>query len=85
MSTKQPKTRMTSKLKQVFKNHNARCFKCHSFKRYENPMAVCWECGNKFCYNHINCLQVNSKMKETDEVRRVCDNCKAEHGYNTLE
>ena len=85
MNTKPLKTRITFKLKKAFKNRCARCFRCRTYKRYENPMAKCWECGNKFCFNHINCLQVNSKMKETDEVRHICDACKAEHGYNTLE
>jgi hypothetical protein len=79
------KTRVPFGLKQAFKHRRTRCFKCRSYKRYENPMAMCWECRNRFCYKHINCLQVNSKMKETDEVRYVCDGCKEEHGYRTLE
>lgn len=85
IDTKPPKTRVPFGSKQGFKHRRTRCFKCHSYKRYENPMAMCWECRNRFCYDHINCLQVNSKMKETEEVRYVCDQCKKEHGYQTLE
>jgi len=62
----------------------ARCSKCRTFRRYENPIAICWECKNRFCYDHINCLQVNSSMKENDEVRYICDKCKIEHEYRTL-
>ena len=79
------KTRVPFGLKLAFKHRRARCFKCHSYKRYENPMAVCWECRNRFCYKHINCLQVNNRMKETEEVRHICDRCKTEHEYRTLE
>ena len=85
IGTKPPKTRVPFGLKQAFKHRRTRCFKCHSHRRYENPMATCWECRNKFCYKHINCLQVNSQMKETDEVRYICDPCKDEHEYKTLE
>ena len=83
--TKSSKTRVPFELKKGFKHRRTRCFKCHTYKRYENPMAICWECRNKFCYNDINCLQVNLKMKENDEVRHICDQCKEEHGYITLE
>ena len=85
IDTKPSKTRVPFGPKQAFKHRRTRCFKCHSYKRPENPMAMCWECRNKFCYKHINCLQVNSKMKETDEVRHICDRCKEEHEYKTLE
>ena len=85
IDTKLSKTRVPFGPNEPFKHRRTRCFECRSYKRYENPTAMCWECRNRFCYNHINCLQVNSKMKETDEVRHICDKCKAEHGYNTLE
>lgn len=63
----------------------SKCAKCHKVRRYQNPLARCWECKQKFCYNDINCLQVNSTMKETDEVRNICDECKKNYRYQKLE
>ncbi len=78
------KKRVPFEPKQAFKHYRPRCFKCNKARRYENPLAKCWECKNKFCYNHINCLQVNDTMKQTEEVRHICDKCKEEHRYRTL-
>ena len=85
MNKKLSKTRVASNLIMAFKRLRTRCFKCRSYISYKNPMAICWECGNKFCYEHINYLQVNSNMKETEKVRCVCDKCKKEHEYRILE
>jgi hypothetical protein len=85
IDTKPSKTRVPFGSKRGFKHHRTRCFKCHSYKRYENPMAMCWECRNKFCYNHIWGGLVKEGMKDTEEVRHICDPCKDEHGYKTLE
>ena len=58
-----------------------RCAKCNKKRTYLNPLAKCYKCGQKFCFDHINCLQVNNKMKNTDELREICDECKYEHEY----
>jgi hypothetical protein len=58
-----------------------RCAKCNKVKTYLNPLTKCDECGQKLCYDHINCLQFKEGMKKTDELRDVCDKCKQEHGY----
>ncbi len=62
----------------------ARCAKCRSLGSYTNPMAKCFQCKQKFCYDDINCLQFKRGMKQTDELRDVCDACKAKHGYEHL-
>ena len=62
----------------------ARCAKCNKVKTYLNPLAKCDECGDKLCYDHINCLQFKEGMKQTDELRDICDDCKAKHGYKHL-
>jgi len=61
-----------------------RCAKCDSRRSYTNPMARCYECKKKFCYDHISGLQVNKSMKQNDEVRYVCGDCKISHEYKTL-
>lgn len=58
-----------------------RCAKCRSAKSYTNPMAKCFECRKKFCYDDINCLQFKFGMKQTDELREICDSCKAKYDY----
>ena len=62
----------------------SRCFKCNKVNTYENPLIICKECKNMFCYDDANFLQVNNKTKMTDDVRKVCDDCKEKHGYKTL-
>lgn len=84
MTTKNIKMTAGAKLK-LASIPRTRCAKCNKARTYLNPMAKCWECKKKFCYNDINCLQVNDTMNENDEVRHTCDECKEEHGYKTLE
>jgi hypothetical protein len=61
-----------------------RCAKCKSFRSYQNPVARCFECGKKFCFQDIYPVQVNDTMKDTDEARNICDACKEEFGYIDL-
>jgi len=58
-----------------------KCAKCGSKQHYTNPMAKCFECKKKYCFDHIWGIQVNNKMKENDELRNICDECKKKHGY----
>ncbi|MEA2036688.1 MAG: hypothetical protein U9O94_04220, partial [Nanoarchaeota archaeon] len=52
------------------------CNKCKSISHYTNPMARCWQCKKKYCYNHIFGGQLNSTMKENDTIRDVCKSCR---------
>lgn len=61
-----------------------RCAKCNSIKSYTNPMAKCFECKKRFCYDDINSLQVNAMMKESEEVRHICDKCKEKYEYERI-
>ena len=83
MTTKQ--SEMTSAVRQKLASMpRSSCAKCHSIKSYTNPMAKCWECKRKFCFDHISCLQVKDGMKQSDEVRNVCKECIEKHGYRTM-
>ena len=31
----------------------SRCAKCDTPRSYTNPLAKCWECSKKFCYDHV--------------------------------
>ena len=84
MTTKNIKMTAGAKLK-LASIPRTRCAKCNKAKTYLNPTAKCWECGKKFCFDDINCLQVNDGMKENDEVRNICNGCKEEYEYKTLE
>jgi hypothetical protein len=63
---------------------NASCKICKTRNDYLSPLAICFECKKKFCFDHITCLQVNDKMDENDEVRDICDNCLVGSAYHRL-
>lgn len=60
------------------------CSVCHTKKSYTNPMAKCFECQQWFCYDHINGLQYNNKMKKNEPIRDVCFECTKKFNYKTL-
>jgi len=60
----------------------SRCSICNTPRSYMNPMAKCWECEKKFCFDHIYGLQINDKMALTDEVRDICEECKKKYNYH---
>jgi hypothetical protein len=80
MTLKNTKMTASAKLK-LASIPRVRCAKCNKVKTYRNPVAVCWECKQKFCFDDINCLQFKEGMKKTDNLRDVCDACKEKHGY----
>ena len=45
------------------------------------PRAKCFECGKRFCFDHIWGGQVCDGMNENDRIRDVCGLCKKELGY----
>ena len=59
-----------------------KCHVCQTTQRYMNPMARCFECKKKFCYDHILGGMVCPSMKENEEVRNICESCKV--GYHSL-
>jgi len=63
---------------------HATCAKCKRKRSHTNPMARCDECGKKFCYDHIQCMQFKDGMRESDELRDICDDCKQLHGYRNF-
>jgi hypothetical protein len=70
----------------LLKKHprRAQCSKCGSKKSHTNPMARCWECKRKFCYDHIWGGQINDSMGQNEEIRDICDSCKKAKGYRNL-
>ena len=83
MTTKNATMGVSTKLK-LASLSRARCTKCNSVRTYLNPLAKCFECMKKFCFDDINCLQVNNAMKENDEARHICDECKEKYEYITM-
>gem|GEM_PF-1614196 len=86
---KQEKKKMEvprSEKKGAFRKYpdRGRCATCDSRRSYTNPLARCWECKRKFCYDHIWGLQVNGTMSQNEEVRNICDDCKKLKGYRNL-
>lgn len=59
------------------------CFKCQRKKSYMNPVERCFECGNKFCYDHLFGLQFKEGMSQNQEPRSICEECKVKHNYQT--
>ena len=58
-----------------------KCYKCAQPRNYITPLARCHSCRKRFCFDDINSGQICASMKENDEVRDICDNCKKEKGY----
>lgn len=80
------KERDEKRIRDLKKIPPTRCAKCKSAKSYGNPMAKCFECKKKFCYDHILGGQYHSKrMSENHELRDICDSCKDSFGYISLE
>jgi hypothetical protein len=61
----------------------SKCSKCKEKRTYHNPLAKCYECGKKFCFDHIWALQYK-KGQENQEVKDICEACKIKGGYITL-
>ena len=57
------------------------CGKCNSIRSYMNPMARCFECKKKFCFDHIYGGQFKKGMKQNEEGRSICEECKKNKGY----
>lgn len=62
----------------------SRCHICDKPQSSTNPIATCYECKEKFCYDHIYGGQINDKMKNTDAIRDICSKCRQKHSYFTL-
>ncbi len=53
----------------------SRCAKCDSPRSYINPMAKCFFCHRKHCFDHLTAGITTKDMKPNDEVRDCCDDC----------
>ena len=62
-------------LKRLNSLPRARCFKCKKFRYYTNPLAQCYSCGQKFCYDHIHGGHYSKGIKASEELKDVCDKC----------
>ena len=81
ITTKEDWVQINNKIKQTGTN---RCFTYKTRIQCKNPLANCYECNKRFCYDHIYCNQYNDKMKLEDEVRDVCLECIEKFNYKTL-
>ena len=62
----------------------SRCAKCNSLRSYRNPLALCFECKKKFCFDHIYGGQFKTGMKQNEEIRTICEKCKKNYRYETI-
>lgn len=61
-----------------------RCAKCRSKRSYGNPMAKCYQCGKKFCFDDIWGGLYRKGMGLNESLRDVCDKCKEKFNYKQL-
>jgi hypothetical protein len=52
-----------------------KCAKCGSAKFYANPMAKCFGCGRKFCFDHITGGVEIKGQNPNEELKDICDFC----------
>ena len=62
-----------------------RCLVCRRPQAYTNPIATCYECRKKFCFDHILGTQVRAGMGEGESARDVCAPCGKEKKYFDVE
>ncbi len=73
---------LSTETKNMLKNRKkAACFKCNSKKSYTNPMEKCFECKEKFCFDHIIGGLSKEGMSQNEEFRSTCERCKKDHDY----
>ena len=61
-----------------------KCKKCGSKRSYTNPFDKCYECGGRFCFDHIYGRAIKKGMKINESVRSVCEDCFERLGYSVL-
>ena len=67
---------MSQTAKETLKNApRSVCGICHSKRTYTNPMAKCWKCKQKCCFDHITAGMFTEDMNDNDEQRDYCDSC----------
>ena len=60
------------------------CTKCKRKRNGSNPFGKCFECKERFCFDCLWGGQVNDSMSASEEIRDVCDSCKAKYMYRSL-
>lgn len=74
-----------ARLDHLHANYKERkCKVCKTVRSYQNPLDTCFECKDKFCFDHLYGLAVNKTMKLNDEVRTVCEKCFVKYKYHSL-
>jgi len=56
-----------------------RCQICKTFRSYENPVAKCYWCGKKYCFDHITCGYMRKNQPLNEELHDICDICLAKN------
>lgn len=64
-----------SKKNDLSKIPRTRCFKCRSYKTYINPVAKCFNCKNKFCFDHIEAGHKFLGIRFEDALVDLCLEC----------
>ena len=73
----------TIKRLKSFKSHN-KCKKCGKGRSYTNPLDKCFECKERFCFEHLYGGAVKDGMKQNEPIRTVCESCFATHKYHSI-
>ena len=62
-------------LEKLKKYPRTRCAKCGSSKSRTNPMARCFFCKQKFCFDHIHGGCEYLGIKPNQELVDLCEKC----------
>ncbi len=57
------------------------CPVCHRKQNYYNPVALCFGCKKKYCFDHISCGYTRENQPEGEELHDICDNCLKQGGW----
>ncbi len=61
-----------------------KCSVCDSKISYLNPVGRCFECGLRFCFDHLLAGLFKDGMSQNESLRDVCGECKLKYGYKQL-
>jgi len=76
---------MDEKTKQRLKQMPiTKCTICDRPRSHTNPIAKCFECKKKFCFDHIYGGMINNTMDDNEEIRNICFECKDKHNYRDI-
>ncbi len=61
-----------------------KCAKCNKQKSTINPLERCFECHQRFCFDHLWGGQFKPGMDENEALKAVCDQCRQKLNYQEL-